>query len=99
MTSPHPALQGYSIVSAFRRVELTVDYISPFDATIVTLLKEAGAEITGKTNMDEFAMGSTSTNNVVSVINPYRGLKGEHLCAGGSSGGSAVSVAAGFVWG
>jgi aspartyl-tRNA(Asn)/glutamyl-tRNA(Gln) amidotransferase subunit A len=76
-----------------------VGYISPFDATVVTLLKDAGAVIAGKTNMDEFAMGSTSTNNVVNVINPHRGENGEQLSAGGSSGGSAAAVAAGLVWG
>jgi aspartyl-tRNA(Asn)/glutamyl-tRNA(Gln) amidotransferase subunit A len=76
-----------------------VDYLSPFDATVVSLLKDAGAVITGKTNMDEFAMGSTSTNNLVSVINPYRGSNGVQLSAGGSSGGSAAAVAAGLVWG
>jgi aspartyl-tRNA(Asn)/glutamyl-tRNA(Gln) amidotransferase subunit A len=76
-----------------------VDYFSPFDATVVTLLRDAGAIITGKTNMDEFAMGSTSTNNLVSVINPHRGKKGEELSAGGSSGGSAAAVAAGLAWG
>jgi aspartyl-tRNA(Asn)/glutamyl-tRNA(Gln) amidotransferase subunit A len=65
----------------------------------VTLLREAGAEITGKTNMDEFAMGSTSTNNALNVINPHRGSSGEELCAGGSSGGSAAAVAAGLAWG
>lgn len=49
--------------------------------------------------MDEFAMGSTSTNNLVNVINPHRGSNGEELSAGGSSGGSAAAVAAGLVWG
>ena len=78
---------------------MTVGYRSPFDATVVTRLKDAGAVITGKTNMDEFAMGSSSTNNVLNVINPHRGDHGEELCAGGSSGGSAVAVAAGLVWG
>jgi len=76
-----------------------VDYFSPFDATVVTLLRDAGAIITGKTNMDEFAMGSTSTNNLVSVVNPHRGKEGEELSAGGSSGGSAAAVAAGLAWG
>lgn len=76
-----------------------VDYFSPFDATVVTLLRDAGAVITGKTNMDEFAMGSTSTNNLVSVVNPHRGKMGEELSAGGSSGGSAAAVAAGLAWG
>lgn len=65
----------------------------------MSLLKDAGSVITGKTNMDEFAMGSTSTNNVFNVINPHRGNNGEELCAGGSSGGSAAAVAAGLAWG
>jgi aspartyl-tRNA(Asn)/glutamyl-tRNA(Gln) amidotransferase subunit A len=49
--------------------------------------------------MDEFGMGSTSTNTILPVINPHKGPKGELLSAGGSSGGSAVSVAAGLTWG
>jgi aspartyl-tRNA(Asn)/glutamyl-tRNA(Gln) amidotransferase subunit A len=49
--------------------------------------------------MDEFAMGSTSTNNLLSVVNPHRGKNREDLSAGGSSGGSAAAVAAGLVWG
>jgi len=76
-----------------------VGYVSPFDATVVSLLKASGATIAGKTNMDEFAMGSTSTNNLISVINPHRGQNGEELSAGGSSGGSAAAIAAGLVWG
>jgi aspartyl-tRNA(Asn)/glutamyl-tRNA(Gln) amidotransferase subunit A len=49
--------------------------------------------------MDEFAMGSTSTNTPLTVINPHRGPDGEELSAGGSSGGSAVAVASGLTWG
>jgi aspartyl-tRNA(Asn)/glutamyl-tRNA(Gln) amidotransferase subunit A len=49
--------------------------------------------------MDEFGMGSTSTNNLISVINPHRGKEGEELSAGGSSGGSAAVVASGLTWG
>ena len=48
--------------------------------------------------MDEFGMGSTSTNNLVSVINPHRRKEGERLSAGGSSGGSAAVVAGGLSW-
>jgi Asp-tRNA(Asn)/Glu-tRNA(Gln) amidotransferase A subunit family amidase len=44
-------------------------------------------------------MGSTSTNNLHSIINPHRGKNGKELSAGGSSGGSAAAVAAGLVWG
>jgi aspartyl-tRNA(Asn)/glutamyl-tRNA(Gln) amidotransferase subunit A len=65
----------------------------------VRLLEDAGADIIGKTNMDEFGMGSTSTNNLVSVVNPHHGSSGELLSAGGSSGGSAAAVTGGLAWG
>ncbi|TQV97943.1 hypothetical protein V2A60_006346 [Cordyceps javanica] len=64
---------------------------SPFEATIVKQLRARGAKVVGKTNMDEFGMGSHSTNSVHgAVLNPLS--KGEQLSAGGSSGGSAVAV-------
>ncbi|GAB6193631.1 Asp-tRNA(Asn)/Glu-tRNA(Gln) amidotransferase subunit GatA [Desulfocastanea catecholica] len=67
------------------------NYIPPYDATVVQKIKEAGAVILGKTTMDEFAMGSTSESCAFGVPrNPWK--KG--YVAGGSSGGSAVSVAA-----
>jgi aspartyl-tRNA(Asn)/glutamyl-tRNA(Gln) amidotransferase subunit A len=66
------------------------NYIPPYDATVVQKIKEAGAVILGKTTMDEFAMGSTSESCAFGVPrNPWK--KG--YVAGGSSGGSAVSVA------
>ncbi|KAE9990472.1 hypothetical protein EG327_001374 [Venturia inaequalis] len=63
------------------------DFQSPYDATVVTLLKEAGALISGKTNMDEFGMGSHSTHSHFGAVISTNGLS-----VGGSSGGSAVAV-------
>ncbi|KAG4306551.1 hypothetical protein PORY_000539 [Pneumocystis oryctolagi] len=69
------------------------NYVSPYEATVVTKLKEAGAIIPGKTNMDEFAIGSTTTNSIFGpTLNPIN-IKAR-LCAGGSSGGSAAAVSA-----
>jgi aspartyl-tRNA(Asn)/glutamyl-tRNA(Gln) amidotransferase subunit A len=66
------------------------NFISPYDATVVEKVKQEGAVILGKTTMDEFAMGSTSETCFFAVPrNPWK--KG--YVAGGSSGGSAVSVA------
>ncbi|MBU6383693.1 MAG: Asp-tRNA(Asn)/Glu-tRNA(Gln) amidotransferase subunit GatA [Verrucomicrobia bacterium] len=67
------------------------NYKAPFSATAVHLLEEADALILGKTNMDEFAMGSSNENSAYwKVQNPWN-----HKCVpGGSSGGSAAAVAA-----
>ena len=66
---------------------------SPFDAGAVEKLKQAGAVVIGRTNMDEFAMGSTTEN---SCYGPSRNPWDLSLIPGGSSGGSAAAVSAGY---
>ncbi|CAF9907323.1 MAG: hypothetical protein GOMPHAMPRED_005078 [Gomphillus americanus] len=68
---------------------------SPYESTVVKKLRAAGAIICGKTNLDEFGMGSHSTNSASGAVN--QGTGGE-LSVGGSSGGSAIAVASQQCW-
>lgn len=72
------------------------NYRSPFEATIVTQLRSRGALLVGKTNLDEFGMGSHSVHTPFGVVaQEQEGQQAVKHSAGGSSGGSAVAVATG----
>lgn len=75
------------------------NFIPPYNATVCERLLEAGAVLIGKTNLDQFAMGSGTVDSIYGPTKNVWSSSDDFYIAGGSSGGSAVAVASGVCFG
>ena len=88
-------VKGYKTTAGSKVLK---DFISPYNATIVNKINEAGGIPCMKTNMDEFGMGSATLNSIHGAVkSPLNDKNGNSMSAGGSSGGAAAVVAAGII--